>query len=81
MCNTSLPSINFPQVDLYCLRKGRQDAAPFRYTQAMVLPPKITNSKVNTQALQFRTLNMVNKTRDGVVQSKKDHRQQNAYIN
>ena len=74
MCNTSLLSISFPQVDLYCLKEKRQDPYPFRYTQATLLPSRIANSKVNTLALQFRTLNMVNKTRDGVVQSKRDHR-------
>ena len=55
-------------------RKGERILMPFRYTQATLLPPKIVNSEVNTQALQFRTLNMVNETRNGAVQSEKDHR-------
>lgn len=68
----SCPSV-FHRLIFHRLRERRKDIYPFWYSQAWQLPPKVANSEVNTQALQFRTLNMVNETRD-VVQSKKDHR-------
>lgn len=48
----------------------RKEALPISSdVEAWLLTPKIANSEVNTEALQFCTLNTSNETRDEIVQS------------